>query len=46
MVLDLFSRRVVGWSRSDKPYAELVSKTLDMAWEQRGGPQNVMFHSD
>ncbi len=31
MVLDLFSRRVVGWSLSDKPDAELASKALDMA---------------
>nr|WP_321460891.1 IS3 family transposase [uncultured Vibrio sp.] len=46
VVLDLFSRRVVGWSLSDKPDAELASKALDMAWEQRGRPQNVMFHSD
>ncbi|HCG8519003.1 TPA: IS3 family transposase, partial [Vibrio parahaemolyticus] len=46
VVLDLFSRRVVGWSLSDKPDAKLASKALDMAWEQRGRPQNVMFHSD
>ena len=46
VVLDLFSRRVVGWSLSDKPDAELASKALDMAWEQRGRPMNVMFHSD
>ncbi len=46
VVLDLFSRRVVGWSLSDKPDTELVSKALDMAWEQRGCPKNVMFHSD
>ncbi|WP_141709977.1 IS3 family transposase [Vibrio tasmaniensis] len=46
VVLDLFSRRVVGWSLSDKPDTELVSKALGMAWEQRGCPKNVMFHSD
>lgn len=46
VVLDLFSRRVVGWSLSDKPDAELASKALDMAWEQRGRPKSVMFHSD
>lgn len=46
VVLDLFSRRVVGWSLSDKPDAELASKALDMPWEQRGRPQNAMFHSD
>ncbi|MEZ8087938.1 cache domain-containing protein [Vibrio sp. 1S139] len=28
------------------PDTELVSKALEMAWEQRGCPKNVMFHSD
>lgn len=46
VVLDLFSRRVVGWALSDKPDAELATKALDMAWEQRGRPKNVTFHSD
>lgn len=46
VVLDLFSRRVVGWALSIQPNAELVTKALDMAYEQRGRPQNVMFHSD
>lgn len=40
VVLDLFSRRVVGWSLSDKPDTYLVSKALEMAWEQRGCPKN------
>ena len=31
---------------SDKPDTELVSEALEMAWEQRGCPKNVMFHSD
>ena len=43
VVLDLFSRRVVGWALSDKPNAELTCKALDMAWEQRGRPNDVMF---
>ncbi|MFV8449445.1 IS3 family transposase [Vibrio campbellii] len=46
VVLDLFSRRVVGWSLSDRPDADLVCRALEMAWEQRGRPKNVMFHSD
>nr|WP_159063678.1 IS3 family transposase [Thaumasiovibrio occultus] len=46
VVLDLFSRRVVGWSLSDKPDADLPCRALEMAWEQRGRPKNVMFHSD
>jgi len=36
VVLDLHVRRVVGWSFSDKPDAELAARALDMAYEQRG----------
>ncbi|QDR40743.1 IS3 family transposase [Pseudomonas aeruginosa] len=45
-VLDLHTRRVIGWVFSAKPDAELVIKALDMAHEQRGKPQQVLFHSD
>ncbi|WP_235369499.1 IS3 family transposase [Pseudomonas aeruginosa] len=41
-VLDL----LIGWAFSAKPDAELVIKALDMAYEQRGKPQQVLFHSD
>lgn len=46
VVLDLYARRVVGWAMSARPDAELVVKALDHAWEQRGRPDKVMFHSD
>jgi len=46
VVLDLYRRRIVGWALSSKPDAGLVVKALDMAYEQRGQPKNVMFHSD
>jgi putative transposase len=46
VVLDLHTRRVVGWAFSTKPDADLVIKALDMAYEHRGKPQGVMFHSD
>ncbi|WP_269972786.1 IS3-like element IS222 family transposase [Pseudomonas aeruginosa] len=45
-VLGLHTRRVIGWAFSAKPDAELVIKALDMAYEQRGKPQQVLFHSD
>jgi putative transposase len=45
-VIDLYARRVVGWEFSAKPDADLVIKALDMPYEQRGRPQNVLFHSD
>jgi putative transposase len=46
VVLDLCTRRIVGWTLSNKPDADLVIKTLDMACEQRGRPQGLLFHSD
>jgi transposase InsO family protein len=46
VVLDLCARRVVGWALSEKPDTDLVIKALDMAYEQRGRPQGLLFHSD
>ncbi|MCU7937530.1 MAG: DDE-type integrase/transposase/recombinase [Candidatus Thiodiazotropha sp. (ex Dulcina madagascariensis)] len=46
VVLDLFARRPVGWSLSLSPDSELVKKALRMAYESRGRPKGVMFHSD
>ncbi|CAI8762550.1 transposase [Pseudomonas sp. IT-P171] len=45
VVLDLCARRIVGWALSEKPGAELVIKALDMAYEQRGRPSGLLFHS-
>jgi putative transposase len=46
VVLDLHARRIVGWALSNKPDADLVIKALDMAYEQRGRPKGLLFHSD
>jgi putative transposase len=46
VVLDLYTRRVIGWAISSSPDAQLTVKALDMAYELRGKPINVMFHSD
>lgn len=46
VVLDLYSRKPVGWALSDSPNSELTSKALTMAYESRGKPQGVLFHSD
>lgn len=35
-----------GLALSLKPDADLVIKALDMAFEQRGKPQGLLFHSD
>ncbi|WP_153015169.1 IS3 family transposase [Pseudomonas syringae] len=46
VVMDLYARRVVGWALSEKPDANLVVKALDVAYEQRGKPKGLLFHSD
>lgn len=46
VVIDLYTRRVVGWSLSDSPDSNLTMKALNMAWQTRGEPNGLMFHSD
>ena len=45
-VLDLFSRRVVGWSMSATMTAQLVTDALMMALWRRGKPDALLHHSD
>ena len=45
-VIDLGSRRVVGWALSDHMRTELVSDALMMAFGSRRPPAGVIFHSD
>lgn len=45
-VIDLFSRRVVGWSMSDSMTAQLVTDALIMAIWRRGKPDALLHHSD
>lgn len=45
-ILDLYSRKVVGYKVSKNSSTKLVSSTLRTAYEQRGCPQNLIFHSD
>lgn len=45
VVLDVFSRKVVGWSIADRIRAELVTDALDMArWRRK--PRGTVVHSD
>lgn len=46
VVLDLFSRRIVGWSMSEQMTAQLVTDALIMALWRRGKPQQLLHHSD
>ncbi len=46
VVIDLFSRRVVGWSMQDRMTTRLVADALMMALWRRGRPRELMHHSD
>jgi len=46
VVLDLFSRQIVGWSMQSQMDKELVISTLLMAIWRRKPQQTVMIHSD
>jgi putative transposase len=45
-VIDLFSRRVVGWSMKAEMTAQLVADALLMAIWRRGRPDALLHHSD
>lgn len=46
VVIDLASRRVVGWSMGGSPEAELAVRALRMALEQRRPGPGLLHHSD
>jgi putative transposase len=48
VVIDLFSRRVVGWSMQPEMRSNLVIDALEMAWFRRGPDKSTgrIFHSD
>lgn len=46
VVIDLFSRKVVGWSMSSRMKAGLVCDALTMAIWQRRPPEGLIHHSD
>ena len=45
-VMDLFSRKIIGYKTSIKINANLVIDTFRAAYQKRGCPKGVMFHSD
>jgi transposase InsO family protein len=45
-VLDLCSRKIVGWSMADHMKTELVSDALTMAITRRGSHPGLLHHSD
>jgi putative transposase len=46
VVLDAFSRRIVGWSMADHLRTELVLDALDMAISQRDPAPGLIHHAD
>lgn len=46
VIIDLHSRKVIGWSMSTKMTAELVCNALEVALWRRNFPQRVIVHSD
>ncbi len=46
LVVDLFSRRIVGWAMAATMTSRLVVDALDLAVGQRGVPPGLIAHSD
>ncbi len=46
IILDLYSRRIVGWRGSRHMSTNLVTATFKAAFQERGEPRNLTFHSD
>lgn len=46
VVIDLCSRRIVGWSLADHMRSELVIAALHQALQTRSGGRQTIFHSD
>ncbi|EHZ2593318.1 IS3 family transposase [Vibrio parahaemolyticus] len=46
VIIDLYSRQVIGWSMDTKMMATLVCDALSMALFRRGFPEQVIVHSD
>lgn len=45
-VMDLYSRKIVGWAMAPTMHAELVCSALKMAITQRQAPAGLIVHSD
>jgi putative transposase len=46
VVMDLFSRAVVGWAMDKRMTRQLVIDSLTMAVQRRAAPSGIVFHSD
>jgi transposase InsO family protein len=46
VIMDLYSRMIVGWSMGEKNSTELIEDALKMSAAQRGNTQGILLHSD
>ena len=46
VIIDLYSRLVVGWALAERMTADLVCQALQMALWRRKNPKGVLLHSD
>lgn len=46
VVIDLFSRKVIGWHTAIRHSVELTMTAAKKAFDSRGNPSSVLFHSD
>lgn len=46
VVIDLFSRKVIGWSTSERNTAQLVKASMEQAFKDRNPKAGLLFHSD
>ncbi len=46
VVMDLCKRRIIGWACSTEPKTSVVIRALRLAYESRGLPKGLTFHSD
>lgn len=46
MLMDLYSRKIVGWSTSKSPRQEIALRALSMALEQRRPKPGLIHHTD
>lgn len=45
-VMDLFSRKIVGWALNERLHTPLVMDALNMAWQRRKPGTGLLHHSD
>lgn len=46
IVMDLYSRRIVGWYVSKRMMTDLICRVMIMAYNLRQPPKGLVFHSD